>query len=583
MVKHRSIDDYYNQAHNSTSSEKIKSPFRRFFKRSSYYMLFVALGVANIGDAAEIGSMGFLLADETFLEFVGPGAEGIIVSSLYIGMLVGGIISGPLCDQTGRRNVLLYGLLLNSTFGVTAAIAPTPWYLLVSRFFMGLGIGAIVSCLLALTSEHTPPKHRGAYLNFVSGFWTFGSIYVAALAVLLLGFLERNWRLYTLVNAMPSIVSFGMVLIFVPESARFLALHGKHEKATTVANRIGRAMGFSGVNSLRLEEMRHHYTDSQMSSRSEPDLVTDGFWYNLCSLLKSYTKLYRRKTRAKILGVQIMWFCVSFGSGLCLWITRVFAELAFVHHIYAMTLIFAAASLPGVSLSGFVMDKVGRITLLSISLAITAQFLLVFTLLSLMVEISWLVVLFACLFHCSLVVSWSSLSVVTAEIFPTKYRSTAMGLCAASGRVASILVHLVAAPLMESGRPGAVLFAGVGAFGIAIVVSFITGFQNKTGQPLDDADEAEKTVKVEHNIAPLGLMGKSMRFVRQSISRSKRSSVSPKPKKETVSVDRGRSRSPSSLQDEKEVKRTDPKDSAGGLEEEFNKIAADYGDDEEGV
>jgi len=378
-------------------------------------------------------------------------------------------------------------------FGVAAAISTEAWQISVCRFMMGLGIGSIVSCLLALTSEHTPPRLRGFYLNFVSAFWTVGSIYVAALALLLFGLLHQSWRIYVLVNAVPSIVSFFFVVCFVPESARFLALHGNYEKATVVANRMAGAMGYRG-DKLRVDEVRAHFpANKQLENKG-------GYWAALGRSCQAYRGLYRKETRGRTVGVQSLWFFVSFGSGMCLWIARVFSELSFINHVYSMTFFFSVASIPGVVLAGFIMDKIGRTFLLTCALVATTVTLSGFAFLTLFTDLEWAVLLAACVFHSCLVLSWSALSVVTAEVFPTAIRGTAMGLCAASGRVASIVVHLISAPLVDYENPSILLFMGTTSFTLGVFTSIITQLQNKTGAPLEDVQEVqdagEKKAKV---------------------------------------------------------------------------------------
>lgn len=481
---HRTIDQFYEEAHAALENPPPQScwaSLKLTGSRMGYFCIFVALGLANVGDAAEIGSMGFLLANDDFRQEVVQGYDGLVAAALYLGMLVGGIVSGPIGDLTGRRVVLLYGLLLNSGFGVSAALSSTPWQLVLSRLFMGFGIGSVVSCLLALTSEHTPPRHRGFYLNFVSAFWTIGSLYVAALAVVLFGQLDRSWRLYSLVNALPSIVSLALVCCFVPESARFLAVQGKHEKAAKVANRIAGSMGYHGQQ-LQVAEITAHFPsrESVLQKQASSSSVTRGF--------KNFTSLYTSKSIARTCGVQMLWFFVSFGSGMCLWVARVFAELPFINRVYTMAFFFALSSIPGVIVSGYLMDEVKRTTLLTSSLLATTLALMAFALLALFTSISWLVVLSACVFHSCLVVSWSVLSVVTAEVFPTNVRSTAMGLCASSGRFASVMVHIIAAPLVENKNPSVLLFMGTSSFALAVVTSIVTAIQNKTGEPLMDAE-----------------------------------------------------------------------------------------------
>ena len=485
---HRTVDQFYDEAHSSMDNpapNSILGHSKAMGNRLGYFCIFVALGLANVGDAAEIGSMGFLLAHYDFRTEIVQGHDGLVAAALYVGMLVGGIVAGPLCDMNGRRSVLLYGLFLNSGFGIGAVISATPWQLILCRLCMGFGIGSVVSCLLALTSEHTPPRHRGFYLNFVSSFWTIGSIYVAAMAWVLFGKLNRSWRLYFLVNALPSIVSFCLVLCFVPESARFFAIHGKHERATKVANRIASSMGYDG-NKLKVSEIQAHYPQNTKGVTGQHQPLT--FREGLSRSCTNFSSLYQKETRGRTCGVQMLWFFVSFGSGICLWVARVFTELSFVSHVYAMTLFFSLSSVPGVFVAGYIMDKMGRTALLTTTLVLTTSSLALFAALTLYTDIAWLVVLSACIFHSCLVLCWSALSVVTAETFNTNIRSTAMGVCAASGRFASILVHLAAAPLMDHRHPSVLLLLGTACFALGAITSIVTALQNKTGQPLPDCE-----------------------------------------------------------------------------------------------
>jgi putative MFS transporter len=165
-----------------------------------------------------------------------------------------------------------------------------------------------------------------------------------------------------------------------------------------------------------------------------------------------------------------------------------------------MTFIFSLARIPGVFLAGFIMDKMDRTKLLTVSLVLTAASLASFALMTLFTENAWLIVLSACPFHCCLVVTWSVLSVVTAEIFPTTVRATAMGVCASSGRGASVLVHLISAPIVEYHNPSVLLFLGAGSFALGIITSIITSIQSRTGQPLQDL---ENPLANRSNLAPI--------------------------------------------------------------------------------
>jgi putative MFS transporter len=479
--QHRSIDDFYAASHSTTSPIQRPVDVIRFLsQRLPYLMCFVSLGMTNVGDAAEMGSMRYLLANDGFLHDVVNGQEGVIISGLYVGMLAGGLLSGPLCDQLGRRNVLLSSLLLNSVAGVSCSFAMSTREIVMYRMGIGFGIGSISSCLVPLASEHSPPRLRGSYINFVNAFKTAGSIYVAVLALYMFGKFDKSWRLYLLVDAVPTLLSLVLVFLFCPESARYLALRGRHEEATLTANRLASSMGSKIGKPLTVDEMRTSHPATKLPTNASE-------WKSFSSI----AFLYRNPlTRSRVLTLQALSFLISFGSGISLWIVRFMGKIAGIENIYIVGIIFSSACIPGVLIAGYVVDRVDRTVLLTTSLAGCSLTLFTLGLLanfSRAQDSSMVVVLMACLFHMSSVICTLALSLVTVESFSTSLRSTASGLCTACARIASIFVHFIIAILLsEDQNPPATFFISSACFFLAVLVSWADSLENRTGAPLPD-------------------------------------------------------------------------------------------------
>ena len=114
--------------------------------------MFFALGLANSGDSAEMGSTGSILASSQFqhdilrnsdtgsADFARRGAA--ITGAHFGGMLISGLFSGVLADVWGRRSTLLLGLACNSLIGVSSSMARTATELVFLRFCTGLSVGA---------------------------------------------------------------------------------------------------------------------------------------------------------------------------------------------------------------------------------------------------------------------------------------------------------------------------------------------------------------------------------------------------------------------------------------------------------
>ena len=77
----------------------------------------------------------------------------------------------------------------------------------------------------------------------VGGFWTLGAIFVAVLAYVLFELNDYSWRIFALIAAAPTLVGGVLVWMFVPESPRFLALHGQYERSADISNFVAEAMG----------------------------------------------------------------------------------------------------------------------------------------------------------------------------------------------------------------------------------------------------------------------------------------------------------------------------------------------------
>lgn len=135
-------------------------------------------------------------------------------------------------------------------------------------------------------------------------------------------------------------------------------------------------------------------------------------------------------------------------------------------NIYWNALLFALSNLPGNLLSVTLMDRTGRSSLLIGSIMAAAMSLLAFAYVAAIdsrndddnnenhnnqnsdntsvspLPRGW-IVLAACSFQCFTIAAWNCIDVMTSELFPTKVRSTGMGICAATGRIAAMLAQFV--------------------------------------------------------------------------------------------------------------------------------------------
>ena len=162
---------------------------------------------------------------------------GAIATVYLIGEVVGALFFGNLADKLGRRKLFIITLgvyLIGS--GLTAATMGSSaiwlFFMYLTRFIAGTGIGGEYSAIHSAIDELTPARYRGRVDIGVSGTYWGGSFIATLATALLLGSLPANlgWRLGFLIGPM-----LALTIIFVrrnlPESPRWLVMHGRTDEA----------------------------------------------------------------------------------------------------------------------------------------------------------------------------------------------------------------------------------------------------------------------------------------------------------------------------------------------------------------
>lgn len=158
-----------------------------------------------------------------------------IVSSVVLGALFGAIFSGRLADKYGRRHMLIVAALA-FTFGtLTSTLAPNMDILILGRLVIGFAIGISSYTTPLYISEMAPASHRGAMVLLNAITITGGE----AIAFLLDYALAPTdaWRWMFAAGLIPAVLLLtGMM--FLPETPRWMVLHGQIEHAKKILSKI---------------------------------------------------------------------------------------------------------------------------------------------------------------------------------------------------------------------------------------------------------------------------------------------------------------------------------------------------------
>jgi MFS family permease len=416
-------------------------PWSRF-----HWRVVVGLGTVWILDGLEVTIVGAIsgrLSEKGAGVGISPGDVSGLAASLYVtGACVGAIIFGQLTDRFGRKRLFMITLGLYLLATVLTALSFSPLWFFIFRFFTGLGIGGEYSAINSAIDELIPAKHRGHADISINGSYWGGAIGGSLLAVVALNTsifpADLGWRLCF---ALGAILGLGVLLIRrnVPESPRWLFIHGHEDRAEEVVSQIER-------------EVRDE-TGQDLQEPQEKITVRQRRTIPLGLIVRSVLTLYPRRT---VLGLALfvsqafLYNAVLFSLGFLL---KTFFGVSSGDVPYYIA-VFAIGNLLGPLTLGRLFDTVGRKPMIAgtyllsgILLAITAflfkegQFTLV----------SFMVALGVIFFFASAGVSAAYLTV--SEIFPLETRALCIAVFYAVGTGAGGIVGpLLFAHLIESGK-----------------------------------------------------------------------------------------------------------------------------------
>ena len=152
--------------------------------------------------------------------------------------MIGAWVWGLAGDIIGRYKS--YALVLTSLiiFGYTQLFIMNTWTLLLMRFLMGFAVGGVFLGY-AIFAEFLPTESRSMWLNVFQAFFALGSMLAAILAYVLLERLGWSWRMLIVIGSFPTILSFSFVP-WLPESVRYLSLHGREEDLVKIFHKISK-------------------------------------------------------------------------------------------------------------------------------------------------------------------------------------------------------------------------------------------------------------------------------------------------------------------------------------------------------
>lgn len=490
-----------------------------------HWKLLLICGFGNASDAVEMMALGYIGPTTAQCDYNMDGnKKAWLNSSLFIGMIIGGILWGSFSDNAGRRRSLMVSLLLNGFAGAGSAFVPEGYYggFLAMRLISGIGVGGSIPVLFAYFCEFLPSSKRAMYLVGLATFWMVGQLIAGGFAWGVIGtvecFYDQNqtlaqncqafqaseceqvflgrrddpnsvgveaWRLFTVLAAMPAIFS-ALLICTLPESPKWLQSVGRDHEAERVVFTIIATNRFckcstKGNNNKGAALLSGD--DFRLRPVPQKDRRAEREPQSMCSRVGTGIKAVGSDMHTVFMGpdkrnarlLLIVWTALCFGFyGVTLWLPDYYAKNDIATDeigVYEMSFYVAVANLPGnlIAIWSVQSPHVGiRWTLIC---ALVFSACSVFSIMSVKTFAGTLAA--SCVFNAVSVPAWNALNILTTDSFRTKIRGSAFGQLASAGRVAAILGQQAfgqlsdfsdAIPLIMTG-----VALGIGAFAVFLV------------------------------------------------------------------------------------------------------------------
>jgi MFS family permease len=395
-------------------------PWSRF-----HWRIVIGLGTVWILDGLEVTIVG-AIAPRLTEEGSGLGlttADVGLAGALYVaGACLGALIFGQLTDRYGRKKLFMVTLLLYLAATVATAFAFAPWYFFLCRFLTGMGIGGEYAAINSAIDELIPARNRGHVDLAINGSFWVGAALGALASVFLLSTSifesDFGWRL---AFGMGAILGLGILLVrrHVPESPRWLFIHGREEEAERIVREIE-------------EEVRDE-SGQELPEPTETIVVRQRDAIPFREIARVLVRRYPRRVvlgLALFLGQAFLYNAVTFDLGTIL---HTFFGVS-SSNVPFLFVVFAAGNFLGPLLLGRLFDTVGRIPMIAGTYLISAALVVVLGVLMRNGSLetwSFMALIAVTFFFASAGASSAYLTV--SEVFPMETRALAIALFYAVG------------------------------------------------------------------------------------------------------------------------------------------------------
>lgn len=421
-----------------------------------YLWLYVVAIIASLGGLLSGYDTGVISGALLFINEswnLADTTQGLLVSSVLIGAVIGAATNGVLADIFGRKKIIMATAVIFIIGSVLCAFAPNIYVLIASRIFVGFAVGIVNFVVPLYLSEIAPKQLRGTLVSLYQWAITAGILFSYFINAAFAGAVY-NWRWMLFAGVVPGLILF-IGMCFMHDTPRWLISKKREDEARIVFKKIEPEL-----------DTEKEIKDIQKTIRLEEHTTNKKFQFKKWMLMPF------------VVGIGIMFAQICTGINTIIYYApTIFKNAGFESNI---TAIYATT---GIGVINFLMtivalyftDRLGRKPLLYfgltgvmlslLALGCAFQFAEYFGDNLKWVTVGSLVTYIICFAMSLGPIGW----ILVSEVFPLKIRGIAMSICTVSNFAFNFFV-VSSFPILLHRIGGAWTFWGFGAVSILCII-----------------------------------------------------------------------------------------------------------------
>ncbi|TAJ49108.1 MAG: MFS transporter [Herbiconiux sp.] len=366
---------------------------------------------------------------------------GLLTSTAFIGMFLGGVIGGRLADRFGRRPLVLVGVVIFSLASLASALAPTPEILGGLRLFTGFGLQMATGAILVTVSETFPKPFRGRVMALVLGVSLIGGPIIALVGRIFVPL--GMWHVVFIVGGL-GLIPAAFALKYLPESPRWLAIKGRGDLADA---------------QLRIYESQYEAKRGPLPGLQIAPAAAAG-------KKSSILDIFRRNLIARTIVATLAFCClILLNYGFASWLPTILIERGYPQtDALTFSFILSFATMAGALVALLFIDRIER----KVSIALAVVLMAVSYLTIGFVDSVPVLLIAGFLANMLSQVVSATMYAYVPEMFPVSVRGVGAGFANGVGRVAGIFSGIILAAVIAA-------FAVQGVFVYLAIVAVVMG------------------------------------------------------------------------------------------------------------